>query len=191
MDIKAQKSEMRAAYLAKRASLTAEEKSARDQKICDAVLSSASFRYAETLLAYAPREGEVDIYPVLLAALAQGKRLALPRCEGEHLMHYRFITSLDELAPGSYGILEPSANAPLYDSSADSSTLCLVPGVVFDRHGYRIGYGGGYYDRFLHGFRGSLAGIVYRDFIIPAVPCGRFDLPLPVMFTDAGAVCAK
>ena len=191
MDIKTQKTELRAAYLAKRAALSPEEKEARDRRICDAVLASASFRYAETVLAYSPRENEVDIRPVLLAALLQGKRLALPRCEAGHLMTYRYITSLDELAPGSYGILEPTAEAPVYESDSDASTLCLVPGVVFDRHGYRIGYGGGYYDRFLNGFSGSLAGIIYRDFIIPSVPFGRFDLPLPVMITDAGIVCAK
>ena len=191
MDIKTQKTELRTAYLAKRTELTPEEKNARDRKICDAVLASASFRFAETVLAYSPLENEVDIRPVLLAALAQGKRLALPRCEAGHTMHYRFIASLEELAPGSYGILEPSADAPCYESGTDASTLCLVPGVVFDRRGYRIGYGGGYYDRFLHGFRGSLAGIVYRDFIISSVPYGRFDLPVPVMITDAGIVCAK
>ena len=70
MDIKTQKSELRAAYLEKRAALTPEEKARRDAKICDAILSSASFRYAKTVLAYAPREHEVDIFPALRAALA-------------------------------------------------------------------------------------------------------------------------
>ena len=69
--------------------------------------------------------------------------------------------------------------------------LCLVPGVVFDVHGYRIGYGGGYYDRFLHDYNGACAGLVYRDFILPVLPHGRFDLALPVMITDGGILCAK
>ena len=107
-------------------------------------------------------------------------------------MHFRYVTSPDsELAPGAYGILEPSSDAPLYAREEDSTALCLVPGVVFDRRGYRIGYGGGYYDHFLHSFSGSVAGIVYRDFILPEIPYGRFDLPLPVMFTDGGTVVAK
>ena len=191
MDIKTQKTELREQFLLRRAALAAEEKALRDRKICDAVLASASFRFADTLLAFCPRKNEVDILPVLQEALHTGKRLALPRCEGEHLMRYHYVTSLDSLTPGSYGILEPDAEAPLYESSGDCSALCLVPGVVFDRFGYRIGYGGGYYDRFLHSFRGSVAGIVYRDFILPSLPFGRFDLPLPVMITDAGIVCAK
>ena len=66
-----------------------------------------------------------------------------------------------------------------------------MPGVVFDVHGYRIGYGGGYYDRFLHGFHGSVAGLIYRDFIIPSLPRGRYDRALPIMITEGGMIAAK
>lgn len=192
MDIKGEKTALRTAYLARREALSPEEKAGRDKKLCDAILSSASYRFATTLLAYAPRKGEVDIRPVLTAALAAGKRLALPRCEGPHLMHFRYVTDPErDLSPGAYGILEPSAEAPLYEAEEDSRALCLVPGVVFDLHGYRIGYGGGYYDHFLHEFRGSVAGVVYRDFILPSLPYGRYDLPLPVMITDGGILVAK
>lgn len=191
MDIRTRKTELRSMYLARRAAIPAAEKERRDARICDAILSSASYRYANTVLAYFPRENEVDIRPALRAALAAGKRVALPRCEAEHIMHYRYVEDLDSLCPGSFGICEPGEDAPLYREE-EGSTLCLVPGVVFDRRGYRIGYGGGYYDRFLHRYHGSVAGIVYRDFIVDTpLPFGRFDLPLPVMITDSGIVCAK
>ncbi len=191
MDIKTKKTDLRNEYLLKRKSLSPEERAARDEKICAAVLASASFRYSETVLAYYPRPYEIDIRPVLTAAMALGKHVALPRCEEEHRMTYRYVASLDGLAPGSYGIYEPAADAPLFAEDPASPSLCLVPGVVFDNHGYRIGYGGGYYDRFLHDYHGSLAGVIYRDFILPAIPYGRFDLALPVMITDSGIVCAK
>lgn len=193
MDIKLQKTELRNAYLARRAEMPREEKRARDEKICTLILSSASYRYAKTILAYMPRENEIDILPALRAAVAGGKQLAMPRCEGEHRMTYRYVSSPDELAPGAYGIAEPGPDAPVYDLSVDAgqTALCLVPGVVFDRYGYRIGYGGGYYDRFLHDFHGTVAGVIYRDYILPSLPYGRFDLSLPVMFTDGGIVCAK
>ncbi|MBQ8351746.1 MAG: 5-formyltetrahydrofolate cyclo-ligase [Clostridia bacterium] len=191
MDIKAIKTALREQFLEKRAAMSKEEKERRDQKICRLILSSASFRYAETILAYAPKENEIDIRPVLQKALAEGKRLALPRCEGEHLMTYRYITSLDELAPAAFGLYEPSANAPTFEEDPGHSSLCLVPGVVFDVHGYRIGYGGGYYDRFLHNFHGSVAGLIYRDFIVPSLPRGRFDRALPIMITDGGMISAK
>lgn len=191
MDIKAMKTALREQYLTRRAALSAEEKKLRDEKICNLILSSASFRYAETILAYCPKENEIDIRPMLQRALALGKHLALPRCEGEHLMTYRYVCSLDELAPAAFGLNEPSADAPLFEEDPGHSSLCLVPGVVFDVHGYRIGYGGGYYDRFLHDFHGSVAGLIYRDFIIPSLPRGRYDRALPIMITDTGMVSAK
>lgn len=191
MDIKAKKTELREEYLARRAALPEEERARRDGQVCSLILASASYRYAETILAYAPRENEIDIRPALAEALRAGKRLALPRCEGEHQMTYRYVEDLSHLAPGAYGIAEPDADAPMFEEDAGHSVLCLVPGVVFDVHGYRIGYGGGYYDRFLHRFHGSVAGVVYRDFILPSLPYGRFDLALPVMLTDAGVVRAK
>ena len=191
MDIKAMKTDLRNEYLAKRAALSAEEKEKRDEKINRLILSSASFRYAKTILAYYPKESEVDVRPTLAAALSQGKRVALPRVEGPHLMSYRLISSLDGLVPGAFGLLEPPADAPVYEETVTDTSLCLVPGVVFDTHGYRIGYGGGYYDRFLHEYQGASAGVVYRDFILPSLPRGRFDLALPVMITDGGILCAK
>ncbi len=191
MDIKAMKTDLRNEYLTKRATLSAEEKRQRDDKINRLILSSASFRYAKTVLAYYPREGEIDIRSALTEALRQGKRVALPRVEGEHRMTYRLITSLDGLVSGAFGLLEPPADAPIYSEEAGDTSLCLVPGVVFDVHGYRIGYGGGYYDRFLHDYQGASAGVIYRDFILPSLPRGRYDLSLSVMITDGGIVCAK
>ncbi len=191
MDIKEKKTEIRKEYLARRAALSPEEKKRRDEKICRLILSSASFRYAETILAYYPRENEIDILPALRQALTMGKKIALPRCEGEHIMTYRYVDSLDGLTPGMYGIYEPSADAPVYHEDPGHASLCLVPGVVFDTRGYRIGYGGGYYDRFLHEYGGSVAGVIYRDFILPTLPFGRYDLALPVMITETGMICAK
>ena len=191
MDIKELKTSIRKDYLARRASLPPEEKARRDRKICQYILSSASFRYAETVLAYYPREHEIDILPVLREAIKMGKRVALPRCDGEHHMTYRFVSSLDGLTPGMYGIFEPEESAPAFSENVGHAALCLVPGVVFDTRGYRIGYGGGYYDRFLHSFGGSVAGVVYREFILPSLPFGRYDLALPVMITETGVVCSK
>ena len=191
MDIKARKTDLRNEYLAKRKALPEEERRSRDEQICRFILSSASFRYASTVLAYYPRAYEIDIRPMLEEALTIGKRVALPRCEEQHRMRYHYVSSLDCLSPGSYGILEPDADAPIFEESLSAPSLCLVPGVVFDTHGYRIGYGGGYYDRFLHDYHGSLAGVIYRDFILPSIPYGRYDLALPVMITDSGIVCAK
>lgn len=191
MDIKAMKTELRKTYLEKRAAIPSEERERRDARICSLILSSASFRYASSLLAYYPKADEVNILPALRAALKMGKRVALPHCDAPHHMTYRYVDDLDALAAGAYGIPAPDENAEAFCERPGESSLCLVPGVVFDTHGYRIGYGGGYYDRFLHDYGGARAGVVYREFILPTLPYGRFDLSLPVMFTETGILCAK
>ena len=106
-------------------------------------------------------------------------------------MTFHYVTSLSELSPGRYGILAPPEENAIY--TPIPTTLCLVPGMVFDRHGYRIGYGGGYYDRFLRDFDGSAVGLVYRDHLLPSLPHGRYDLAVSALVTEDGilAVAAR
>ena len=179
MDIKATKTALREQYLARRAAMPPEEKKRREEKICRLILASASFRYAETILAYAPKESEIDIRPVLREALAQEKRLAMPRCEGEHLMTYRYISTLDELAPAAFGLMEPGAEAPAFAEDPGHSSLCLVPGVVFDVHGYRIGYGGGFYDKFLAAEPNHpTLALCYEFQMLPHLETEAHDIPV-------------
>ncbi len=186
MNIRLEKQEVRTLYRQKRQALAAEERERRDAVICRRIRSLVSYRYAGTLLAYAPKGCEIDIRPVIEAALFEGKRVALPRCEEGNQMTFRRIASLAELEPGAYGIAEPRADAPLYEEEA--AMLCLVPGIVFSRDGFRIGYGGGYYDRFLRDFSGTTLGIVYRDFLLPTLPRGRMDLSVNALVTEAGVI---
>ncbi len=186
MNIKAEKDGLRAYFKEKRKALSSEEKRALDEAIASRVLQSAAFRYASTLLAYAPKGEEVDILPVCEAALAKGKRLAFPRCYGEGEMSFHLITSFSELSPGKYGILEPPSDAPVF--SFAPATLCLVPGLSFDRSGYRLGYGKGYYDRFLSRFEGTALGVVYADFISESLPHGTFDFSVSALITENGVL---
>lgn len=184
MNIKAEKDRLRVLFKEKRKNLSPQEKKSLDGAIAARVLQSAAFRYASTLLAYAPKREEVDILPLCEDALKKGKRLAFPRCYGEGEMSFHFITSLSELSPGKYGILEPPSDAPVFSSAP--ATLCLVPGLSFDRFGYRLGYGRGYYDRFLSSFEGSALGVVYADFISDALPCGAFDFSVSALVSENG-----
>ena len=179
MDIKELKTTIRKEYLLRREAIPPAEKARRDEKICHYILSSASYRYADTLLAYYPRKGEVDILPVLSAALAAGKQVALPRCDGDHHMTYRFVSSLDDVEPGMYGIPEPREEAPAFSPDGGHATLCLVPGVVFDVHGYRIGYGGGYYDKFLASEPNHPTLALCYDFqMVDHLETEEFDIPV-------------
>ncbi len=165
-----------------------EEKAGRDLAICEAATSLVSFRYAEYVLLYASTENEIDVDPIALAAWEKGKKVAFPKCEkNTHTMNYHIVTSLDELTPDAYGIREPSENLPVFDPETDSgSAVCFVPGLVYDRSGYRLGYGKGFYDRYLSAFSGCRIGVVYSDFILNTVPRGRYDVTVDILLTEKG-----
>jgi len=186
--IRKQKDDIRAVYAAKRAEMDPAEKKRRDDAICRAALGLVSFRYAEFVLLYAALENEINIYPIAEAALARGKKIAFPRCDKEtHTMQYHIVNSLDELSRDAYGILEPPAENPIYDPQKDlGSAVCFVPGLVYDRAGYRLGYGKGFYDRYLSAFSGCTLGVVYSDYILPQVPRGRYDVSVNILLTEKG-----
>lgn len=183
INIKEEKNRLREQYKKLRAEISPEERAALDKKICDSFTALASFRYANVILMYAPLEGEIDILPIAREALKRGKKVAFPLCNTEdHTMTYHYVESLDELESGSYSILEPSADAPKFNG--ESPSICLVPGIVFDKAGYRVGYGKGYYDRFLNSYDGACVGLVYSKFIIDSVPRGRFDVAVSVLVSE-------
>jgi 5-formyltetrahydrofolate cyclo-ligase len=182
------KDEIRAEYSARRASMDPAEKKRRDDAICRAATALASFRYAEYVLLYAATENEIQIRAIAEEALARGKKIAFPRCDKEaHTMQYHIVSSLDELAQDSYGILEPPPTNPIYHPENDlGSAVCFVPGLVYDKAGYRLGYGKGFYDRYLSHFSGCTLGVVYSDYILPTVPRGRFDVSVDILLTEKG-----
>ena len=134
------KDEIRADYSARRAAMDPAEKKRRDDAICRAAISLVSFRYAEYVLLYASTENEIQVRDIAIEALNRGKKIAFPRCDKEtHTMQYHIVSSLDELAPDNYGILEPPAENPIYDPEKDlGSAICFVPGLVYDKAGYRL-----------------------------------------------------
>ncbi len=184
--LKQEKNELRALYKEKRRELDGEEKRRRDSAVVSCAESLASFRYAEYVLLYAATDNEINIDALALSAVAKGKKVAFPRCNTENCtMQFHLVSSVEELAADSYGIREPSADAPVFDQSVHTgSAVCFVPGLVFDRLGYRLGYGKGYYDRYLADFSGSRIGVVYSDFIVDSVPRGRFDTKVDIILTE-------
>ena len=189
-EIRTRKNEIRAQYKEYRGSLSSEERAVRDARICSLFLSSITYRYAKVLLMYAPFGGEIDVLPIARQALADGKTVAFPRCnKTECTMEYHIVDSVEALDVGAYGISEPPADAPVWHADqceADTHPVCIVPGLVFDRAGYRVGYGKGYYDRYLSTFPGVRVGIVYADCVLARIPRGRFDLSVDVLVTDKG-----
>ena len=190
--IRKQKDGIREEYRELRRQMPVEEKFRRDSQLCDIAVGLVSFRYAESVLMYAPTPDEIDVNPIAEAALAKGKRVFFPKCNTEdHTMNYHEVKSLDELKSDAYGLLEPPESNPMYIPSPAGTAVCLIPGLVFDIHGFRVGYGKGFYDRYLSDFAGCKIGVVYSDCILNELPRGRFDLSVDVLLTENGVRVPK
>lgn len=190
-NIKEQKNSIRAVYMEKRSSLPADVKEGYESKIASKFLNSVSYRHAQTVLCYLSTPNEISTKQIINTALSDGKKVALPRCNvSDCTMNFHYITSIDQVEKTESGLWEPYADLPVF--SPDSSlALCIIPAVVFDRSGYRIGYGKGYYDRFLNKFSGSKIGLIYSDFIVDKLPKGRYDCAVDVLITEKGIQALK
>ncbi len=187
--LKTEKDDLRRIYKEKRRAIPDAEKLRRDSDICRYAASLASFRYARYVLLYDALPDEISLTALAQEALKRGKIIAYPLCDTENCtMTFRTVSSPDELSVSSYGIREPSPDAPLFSLSQSGDAVCFVPGLVFDKSGYRLGYGKGYYDRFISSFAGNVIGVIYSDFIVPSVPRGRYDTAVGVLLTENNTV---
>ena len=187
--IKKVKDEIRREFSAKRDALDASVRAEKSDKICNTAKELISFRHAEIILLYSPIKSEIDVLPIAREALERGKSIAFPRCnKDDRTMKFHFVTSLDQLETGAYGIKEPREDAPVYDPENDTRVaVCYVPGLTFDVYGYRLGYGKGYYDKFMHNFKGCTIGIILNDFIVRSLPKGKYDCHCDILLTENGA----
>ncbi len=147
----ARRKRIRARHRALRDAMTAEEAAKKSRAVCGRITASGLYRDAEIIYAYYPLGGEADCRAVIRRGLADKKTVALPRVGRDLQMEFYRITSLDEVAEGSFHVMEPTAECPIHRGKEG---LVLVPGLVFDRTGNRYGYGKGYYDRYLARFPG-------------------------------------
>ena len=170
------KCELRKAFRAKRAAIL--NKQEKDQSICSGFLETQLYKNASTILCYASSGSEIDTLPIIRRTLSDGKRLALPRCSDENgNMDFYIVNHLSQLVKGAFGISEPD---PAQCEKADGfdNAVCVVPGLSFDRRGYRLGYGKGYYDRFLEKFTFITIGLCYNELLSDVRPTDPFDVPV-------------
>ena len=190
--LKYEKALIRKAVLEQRMALPSDVRFEADTAMTRRFLNLATFRFADVILLYAPIKGEPDVLMICDAAVKAGKRLAFPRCHPETCtMTYGIVSSPEELVAGAYGIREPREDAEVYIPSPDKHDICLVPAVCFDRSGYRVGYGKGYYDRYLADFGGTTVGFVMQRFLLDKLPRGRYDKAVDLMITEKGVLAPK
>lgn len=181
------KSELRLLYREKRKSLV--EKDFKDKQICECFLNSELYENAHTLLCYASLKGEINTDCVIKRAFKDGKKVALPRCcDSNGKMDFYYIKSVSELSVGTFGILEPVAD--ICEKVNDfSDCVCLVPALAYDKNGHRLGYGKGYYDRFIKKFIVISVGLCYNDFLIDALPTEKHDETVDYIATESEIIC--
>lgn len=160
-----------------------QRKRALDMEIQSRLIVSPEYRAADTLLLYAARDFEISTSAIMTAAMANNKTVAMPRCGDDGEMSFYRISSYADLLPGRYGIPEPREGCELIEP--DDHTLCVCPCLCTDMRGYRLGFGAGYYDRFLTGFPGTCAALCYSDAMIPELVCDDNDIPMKLIVTDS------
>ena len=182
------KKEIRTNGLQKRMRLSSAVRTEYSLDIAEQVLKHPFFQCADTIYCYVPFREEVDTTLCIQTAWKQGKRVVVPRVCGTNQMEFYEIESMKELFPGYQGILEPAANRDrLFEASSCVHALMLVPGVVFDRNGNRIGYGKGFYDYYLKTYPYiSKMGLAFSCQCIEEIPAEPQDICMDVVLTENG-----
>jgi 5-formyltetrahydrofolate cyclo-ligase len=178
-----------------RDAIPAGEKKQLDRRIREHLFAWSAFRTARCVFCYASFRSEVDTFPVFDRVLAAGKRLLVPRVDPAACsMHAVVIESTGELKPGYYGIPEPEKRREGSRYPAGEIDLVIAPGCAFTRKGDRLGYGGGYYDRFLVGVRDTgcaTCSLTYDRLVLPSLPVKNIDIPVDYLITESGVLRAE
>ncbi len=170
------KKELRAVCRAKRLSIKSkEEKSA---EIVSRIVKLPAVQNADSLFIFYPLEGEINLLPLMDFAKEKGKKIAFPLCADKNgTMRFCQVCSLDELELGYFGLREPKRDAP---EILPQNTVIFLPALAVDKSGYRLGYGKGYYDRYLAKHASSkpyTVGVIYKDLIFDELPHDEYDIP--------------
>lgn len=183
IDIRKYKQDLRLTSRSRRENMSSEKKTALDEQIAKNIKKLNEYKPAKTVLIYVSTAIEVSTINIIQMALNDGKKVAVPRCiKDTREMEFHYINSVDELSPGTFSVLEPPSDFPVVTDF--TGCLMIVPGMQFDMNGYRIGYGKGYYDRYMSKFTGISVGICYSNELVPFMYHGKYDKAVNIIVTD-------
>ena len=172
------KKQLRAKIREQKRAMTLPEIEAASARLGELFVATEAYKTAETIYGYLPYNQEVRTVPMLERALRDGKRVAVPKVYGDE-MRFIYLTDLSQVETGYAGIPEPIADAPIAD---DPKALVLMPGLAFDKEGHRIGYGGGFYDKFLAAEPGHpTVALCYAFQMLPKLDTEEFDIPVDLV----------
>jgi 5-formyltetrahydrofolate cyclo-ligase len=180
-DLKRAKRRVRSAVRGERDAVPTDIREEKAERLVERFLALPEVRRARTIMLFSSFGSEVPTGSLIERLHARGVMVALPRIEGAALLPVPY-TPGDPTTSTAFGPEEPRGEAALDPTSID---VVGVPGVAFDRSGRRIGYGGGYYDRFLRGLPAFTVGLVFGLQVVDeGLPAGRFDLPVDAIVTE-------
>ena len=179
MSVSIEKAALRKHLLEKRDATSAELRDIASEKIHENLKKNSSFVNAQNIACYFPIGSEVDTHDVMLNILEQGKNLLLPRIIDENIEFY-IVQNLEKLEKGSFEIMEPKDNC----NRAKKIDCVLIPTVGASKSGIRLGYGKGYYDRFLVSTDAIKISLTYSKQIVKSIPSDSHDIKMDWMITE-------
>ena len=176
------KKEIRAEVKKRRREADEETLHEKSLQILERFRQLSAYKDASLLLAYVDAKREVETRLLMRCAWDDGKKVAAPRVDGDGIMHFYYLRSLKDLEPGAFGIMEPRADCRMCEPEEG---LLLMPGVAFDEQGHRVGYGGGYYDRYLEKHPHLIhIALAFEFQIFPVVPSEKHDICPDLIVTE-------
>jgi 5-formyltetrahydrofolate cyclo-ligase len=182
-ETKSQKIALRSQIRARVKALSGEQRAVGSTQACELLARQPAWKRARLIFFYAPLPYEIDIWPLLSGALADGKTVALPRFDAatQRYVACQIQDVSRDLSHGKYGIREPDGHCIAVPPNR--LDLVLVPGVAFDVHGRRLGRGKGFYDQMLASVRGTTCGVAFDEQIVEAIPVEPHDVHLNCILT--------
>ena len=177
------KKETRKLLLQKRKDIPKDKKIIYDEEISKKIIESDFYKNANQVLVFASTDDEFDTSLLVEQCRIDGKKVFYPICiDNSGKMKFKEVNSLNDLAYGMYNILEPKSYCKDYNPSEND--IIIVPCLSIDKFGYRIGYGKGYYDRFLKKFNGVSICPCYDELLSDTLPTDKFDMKINILVTQ-------
>lgn len=181
-----EKQRLREERLAARETLSEQERCVLDNCITQKLLATSEYAEATTVLTYVSVLSEVSTRMFIEYALRDGKTVAVPRCLPGHCLEFVAIASLEQLVAASFNLLEPAKELPAVTEDQKNNSICIVPALLVDAKGYRLGYGAGFYDRFLSTYPGKKICLAYQQNLSrTTLPHTAFDVTVDLVITES------
>ena len=187
-----EKQRLREERLAVREALSEQERAVLDDCITQKLLATSEYAEATTVLTYVSVSSEVSTRMFIERALRDGKTVAVPRCLPGHCLEFVAIASLEQLVAAPFNLLEPAKELPALTEDQKNNSICIVPALLVDTKGYRLGYGAGFYDRFLSTYPGKKICLAYQQNLSrTTLPHTAFDVAVDMVITESDVLtCA-